>query len=158
MAHRDMALDPSCPSWIDTIRLLLVVFGTQAATFWRDLSFVIGRFTSPRRDEHREKMREVLSVPALLVIASVANAQGAPPDQQGFEGWSPVPPIEQSAIGSYCIHRNLLYSIGAVLCAGSQGLVCAPSAGTGTGGRAYWSSVPVSRGDINWAPPAHYGR
>jgi hypothetical protein len=101
----------------------------------------------------------LLLVPAVLIMAGVANAQEGPTDQEGLEGWPPVPPIkEQSAIESYCIHRNLLYSIGDILCAGGQGLVCTPSAGAGTGGRAYWSSVPVSRGDINWTPPAHCGR
>lgn len=123
---------------------------------------------SARNERHEKTMRVALSVPVVLLMASmmtgVANAQGAPPSQEGFgqegfEGWPPVPPIkDQSAIGSYCIHRNLLYSIGAVLCAGGQGLVCVPSAGTGTGGRAYWSAVPVSRGDINWTPPGHCGR
>ena len=99
-------------------------------------------------------------VPALLVIASVANAQGARPDEDTMlEGWPPVPPIkEQAVIGNYCIHRNLLYSMGDVVCVGGQGLVCTPPPGPSTGGRAYWSSVPVSRGDINWAPPAHCGK
>jgi hypothetical protein len=97
-------------------------------------------------------MRAALLVPAVLVMASVANAQGAPTDQEAIEGWPPVPPIkDQSGIESYCIHRNLLYSMGDVLCTGGQGLVCVPS--PATGGRAYWSSVPVSRGDINWTPP-----
>ncbi len=104
-------------------------------------------------------MRAALLVPAMLIMAGVANAQESPADQEALEGWPPVPPIkEQSAIESYCIHRNLLYSIGDILCAGGQGLVCTPSPGSGTGGRAYWSSVPVSRGDINWTPPAHCGR
>jgi hypothetical protein len=104
-------------------------------------------------------MRTARLIPALLVIAGVANAQGVPADQEPFEGWPPVPPIkEQAAVGSYCVHRNLLYSLGTVLCTGGQGLVCVPSAGSGTGGRAYWSAVPVSRGDVNWTPPAHCGR
>lgn len=104
-------------------------------------------------------MRTALSVPALLIMVTAAVAQGAPTDQEAIEAWPPVPPVqEQSAVGSYCIHRNLLYSIGDVLCLGGQGLVCAPSAGSSTGGRAYWSSVPVGRGDINWTPPAHCGR
>ncbi len=104
-------------------------------------------------------MRPALVVPAILMMAGVANAQGPPPDQDALEGWPPVPPIqEQSAIENYCIHRNLIYSVGAILCAGGQGLVCTPSAGSGSGGRAYWSSVPVTRGEINWTPPAHCGR
>lgn len=103
-------------------------------------------------------MRAALLVPAVLIMATVANAQGAPPDQEAIEGWPPVPPIkDQSAVENYCIHRNLVYSIGDVLCTGGQGLVCAPSSGPGTGGRAYWSSVPVSRGDVNWTPPARCG-
>jgi hypothetical protein len=99
-------------------------------------------------------------VPALMLMVSMANAQGAPPDQDTmFDGWPPVPPIkEQAAIGNYCIHRNLLYSVGDVICVGAQGLVCTPPLGSGTGGRAYWSSVPVNRGDVNWAPPAHCGK
>lgn len=104
-------------------------------------------------------MRPALLVLGVFMTASAANAQGAPADQEAIEGWPPVPPIkEESAIGNYCIHRNLLYSIGDVLCAGGQGLVCAPSSGSGSAGRAYWSSVPVSRGDVNWTPPAHCGR
>jgi hypothetical protein len=122
----------------------------------------VGQHTSPPRHQHHERtMRAALVVPVVLVMAGlatagVANAQGSPPDQD--EGWPPVPPIKEQSIESYCIHRNLLYSMGAILCAGGQGLVCTPSPGSGTGGRAYWSSVPVSRGDINWTPPAHCGR
>jgi hypothetical protein len=106
-------------------------------------------------------MRAALVVPVVLVMAGlatagVANAQGSPPDQD--EGWPPVPPIKEQSIESYCIHRNLLYSMGAILCAGGQGLVCTPSPGPATGGRAYWSSVPVTRGEINWTPPAHCSR
>jgi hypothetical protein len=106
-------------------------------------------------------MRAALVVPAVLMMAGlatagVANAQGPPPDQD--EGWPPVPPIKEQSIASYCIHRNLLYSMGAILCAGGQGLVCTPSPGSGSGGRAYWSSVPVTRGEINWTPPAHCSR
>lgn len=104
-------------------------------------------------------MRAALLIPVMLTMVGMANAQGGPTSQEAIEGWPPVPPIkDQSAIGSYCIHRNLLYSMGGVLCAGGQGLVCVPSSGPGTGGRAYWSSVPVSRGDVNWTPPAHCGR
>jgi hypothetical protein len=108
-------------------------------------------------------MRAALVVPALLMMAglataAVANAQGPPADQDAMEGWPPAPPIKEQAIENYCIHRNLVYSIGAILCAGGQGLVCTPSPGPATGGRAYWSSVPVSRGEINWTPPAHCGR
>jgi hypothetical protein len=101
--------------------------------------------------------RITLLIPVLIMMASVANAQDAPPDQDTMlQGWSPMPPIkEPTVIANYCIHRNLLYSMGDVVCVEGQGLVCVPPAGTGTGGRAYWSSVPVSRGDINWTPPAH---
>ncbi len=104
-------------------------------------------------------MRAILLIPALLVTMSVANAQLAPTEQEAIDSWPPVPPIkEQSAIGNYCIHRNLLYSIGDVLCVGGQGVVCTPAAKTGTGGRAYWSSVPVNREGINLTPPARCGR
>lgn len=95
----------------------------------------------------------------MTVMSAVANAQGSPPDRsdQGFFGTSPpVPPLsDQAVIGNYCIHRNLIYSIGDVRCESGQGVVCVPPTGTGSGSRAYWSSVPVSRGDVNWAPPAH---
>ena len=98
-------------------------------------------------------------IPALMLMVSVASAQDAPPQQDMMFGGPPVPPIkEQAAIGSYCIHRNLLYSMGDVICVGGQGLVCTPPAASGTGGRAYWSAVPVNRGDVNWAPPAHCGK
>jgi hypothetical protein len=103
-------------------------------------------------------MRAALLIFALLVTAGVTNARGSQANQEAIDGWPPVPPIEQSVIGSYCIHRNLLYSMGDVLCVGGQGLVCAPPPGPDTGGRAYWSSVTVSRGDINWNPPAHCGK
>jgi hypothetical protein len=103
-------------------------------------------------------MRTALWIPALLIMASVANAQGAPTDEEQFEEGPPVPPIKEESIGIYCIHRNLLYSIGDVLCIGGQGLVCVPSSGPGSGGRAYWSSVPVNRSDVNWTPPARCGR
>src|ERR1700739_532361 len=103
-------------------------------------------------------MRAALLVPAVLIMATAANAQGPPTDQEAIEGWPPVPPIkDQPAVENYCIHRNLVYSIGDVLCTGGQGLVCAPSSGPGPGGRSYWSSVPVSRGDVNWTPPARCG-
>jgi len=96
----------------------------------------------------------ILAMLAMFGIAVTAHAQGAPPEA-AVEGWPPVPPInDQSGVGNYCIHRNLLYSMGDILCVGLQGLVCVPP-GAGTGGRPYWSSVPVSRGEINWAPPGH---
>lgn len=107
-------------------------------------------------------MRAAIVVAVMTVAASAANAQGAQgaaPDQGIVEEWPPVPPLQdQSVIGNYCIHRNLVYSMGDVLCLGGQGLVCAPPPGAATGGRAYWSSAPVSRGDINWSPPAHCGK
>jgi hypothetical protein len=93
-----------------------------------------------------------------LALAGAVNAQNATPSQS-YEGGPPVPPVNEPAvIGNYCVHRNLLYSLGDVLCLGGQGLVCAPASGPATGARAYWSSVPVNRGDINWAPPAHCGK
>jgi hypothetical protein len=103
-------------------------------------------------------MRAALLIPALLVTVGVANAQGSQANQEAIDDWPPVPPIKEQSVIGYCIHRNLLYSMGDVLCMGGQGLVCAPSPGPDTGGRAYWSSVPVSRGDINWSPPAHCGK
>jgi hypothetical protein len=109
------------------------------------------------------KLERVARIALLVVAASIqatmADAQNSPPENALVDGWPPVPPLkEQSVIGNYCIHRNLIYSMGDVLCVGGQGLVCAPPPGPGTGGRAYWSSVPVSRGDVNWAPPAHCGK
>jgi hypothetical protein len=110
---------------------------------------------------HREAgtVRAALFILTLIVTASVANAQGTSVDQQAIEEWPPVPPInEQSVIGGYCIHRNLIYSLGDALCIGKLGLVCVPPPGPSTGGRPYWSSVPVTRGDVNWAPPANCGK
>ena len=107
-------------------------------------------------------MRAAIVIAVTAVTAFAAYAQGAPggpPDQGMFEGWPPVPPLQdQAVIGNYCIHRNMVYSMGDVLCLGGQGLVCTPPPGAATGGRAYWSSAPVSRGDINWSPPAHCGK
>jgi hypothetical protein len=101
----------------------------------------------------------VIVIAVMIVAAPAANAEGAAPDQGVVGGWAPVPPLQdQSSIGNYCIHRNLVYSMGDVLCAGGQGLVCVPPPGAATGGRAYWSAVQVSRGDINWSPPAHCGK
>jgi hypothetical protein len=106
-------------------------------------------------------VRAAIVIVILAVTAPAANAQGAsggPPEDGMFEGFPAVPPLQdQSAIGNYCIHRNLVYSMGDVLCLGGQGLVCAPP-GAATGGRAYWSSAPVSRGEANWSPPAHCGK
>lgn len=103
-------------------------------------------------------MRKTLFMLATLATAAAARAQGGPPPAMPDELWPPVPPLnDQAAIGNYCIHRNLIYSMGDVLCVGGQGLVCVPPPSPTTGGRAYWSSAPVSRGDINWAPPAHCG-
>jgi len=100
---------------------------------------------------------------AVLLVAmatlTTGRAEPAPSEQGELDGWPPVPPLkDQTVIGNYCIHRNLIYSMGDVLCIGGQGLVCVPPSGTATGGRAYWSSAPVSRGDINWTPPAHCGK
>lgn len=98
---------------------------------------------------------------AVLLVATLTTgrAEPAPSEQGELDGWPPVPPLkDQTVIGNYCIHRNLIYSMGDVLCIGGQGLVCVPPSGTATGGRAYWSSAPVSRGDINWTPPAHCGK
>jgi hypothetical protein len=101
-------------------------------------------------------MRAAAFIVAMIGIATAAHAQGPSPQDAADEGWPPVPPLsDQSAVGNYCIHRNLVYSMGDVICVGLEGLVCVPPAGPGTGGRAYWSPVPVSRGEINWAPPAH---
>jgi hypothetical protein len=102
-------------------------------------------------------VRAVLFVSALMLGATNANAQGTTPDQV-FEAWPPVPPLNEESVAHYCIHGNLFYSVGAVLCVGGQGLVCAPPSASATGGRAYWSSVPVSNGNVNWTPPAHCGR
>jgi hypothetical protein len=102
----------------------------------------------------REIVRAVLFVSALMLGATNANAQGTMPDHV-FEAWPPVPPLNEQSVAHYCIHRNLLYSTGAVLCEGGQGLVCAPGA---TGEQAYWSSVPVNRGGVDWTPPAHCGK
>lgn len=111
-------------------------------------------------EDGREIVRAALFILFLVAAASLANAQEALPDQDLTHGWwPPVPPIkEQSAIGNYCVHRNLLYSVGDARCVGGQGLVCVPPPGPASGGRAYWSSVPVTRGDVNWAPPAHCGK
>lgn len=106
-------------------------------------------------------MRAVIFIFIAVMIATVnvANAHGTPPNPDVVEGWLPVPPLkDQSVFGNYCINRNLLYSIGDILCVGGEGLVCAQPPCAATGGRAYWSSVPVSRGDINWSPPAHCGK
>lgn len=118
--------------------------------------------------KHRQraamKVREwgKIATAAVLCVATVApttvaSAQSGPSEQGSVDEWPPVPPLkDQSAIGNYCVHRNLIYSMGDVLCLGGQGLVCvSPPVGPATGGRSYWSSVPVSRGDINWTPPAH---
>jgi len=103
--------------------------------------------------------RATILLVATAALTTAACAQGMPSDQGELDGWPPVPPLKDpSAIGNYCIHRNLIYSMGDVLCVGGQGLVCAPPPGPATGGRSYWSSVPVSRGDINWTPPAHCGK
>lgn len=103
--------------------------------------------------------RTVVMIVATVALTTVVSAQGASSVQDELEGWPPVPPLkDQSVVGNYCIHRNLVYSMGDVLCIGGQGLVCVPPSGTATGGRAYWSSAPVSRGDINWTPPAHCGK
>lgn len=103
--------------------------------------------------------RTVATWVTLLALTTMASAQGALPEQGELEGWPPVPPLkEQATIGNYCIHRNLIFSVGDVLCVGGQGLVCVPPSGSATGGRSYWSSVPVNRGDINWTPPAHCGK
>jgi len=101
-------------------------------------------------------VRAVTFSAAVTVIATLANAQDLQPDQNGFEGWPPVPPLnDQSGIGHYCVHRNLLYSTGDIICVGGEGLVCVPPASQANGARAYWSSVAVNRGDINWTPPVH---
>ncbi len=103
-------------------------------------------------------MRLAAIVVATLATTVVAHAQPAPPPEEAMQAWAPVPPLnDQSGIGNYCVHDNLVYSMGSVLCVGLQGVVCVPP-GANTGGRAYWSSVPISRGDVNWAPPAHCGR
>lgn len=116
-------------------------------------------FTAMNMHEGERIVRAAIVIAVMAVTAPVANSQGASPDQGIVEGWPPAPPLQdQSVIGNYCIHRNLVYSMGDVLCLGGQGLVCAPPPGAATGGRAYWSSVPVSRGEINWSPPAHCGQ
>lgn len=98
----------------------------------------------------------IISMVVTITVAHAQSASGSPPDQGAIEGWPPVPPLQdQAVIGNYCIHRNLLYSLGDILCLGGLGLVCAPASGTASGGRAYWSSNPVNRGDVNWTPPAH---
>ncbi len=112
-------------------------------------------------NEQEGLVRAIAFIIGMLVTMTVANAQNASgsPDQGAIEGWPPVPPLQdQAVIGNYCIHRNLLYSLGDILCLGGLGLVCAPASGTATGGRAYWSSNPVNRGDVNWTPPAHCGK
>jgi hypothetical protein len=97
-------------------------------------------------------MRKALYVVFMVGTVTIAHAQAVTPEEP-MVGWPPVPPLnDQSGIRNYCIHRNLLYSIGDVLCVGFQGVVCVPPTGS-VGGRPYWSSVPISRGDINWAPP-----
>src|ERR1700683_1608494 len=78
-----------------------------------------------------ESMRTAVFILVVFGIATTAHAQGAPPEA-AVEGWPPVPPInDQSGIGNYCIHRNLVYSMGDVLCVGSQGLVWVPPGGAG---------------------------
>jgi len=94
---------------------------------------------------------------ATVPLATMASAQDTAPEASVQE-WAPVPPLgDASGVANYCVHGNLLYSMGDVLCEGLQALVCVPPI-AGTGGRAYWSSVPVTRGEINWAPPAHCGK
>ena len=100
----------------------------------------------------------IISMLATITVANAQTAEGVPPDQS-VEAWPPVPPLQDPAvIGNYCIHRNLVYSLGDVLCLGGTGLVCAPASGTASGGRAYWSATPVNRGDVNWTPPARCGK
>jgi hypothetical protein len=94
---------------------------------------------------------------ATVPLATMASAQDTAPESSVQE-WAPVPPLgDASGVANYCVHGNLIYSMGDVLCEGLQALVCVPAI-AGTGGRSYWSSVPVTRGEINWAPPAHCGK
>jgi hypothetical protein len=103
-------------------------------------------------------MRAALFTAAMLSMATIAHAQdtAAPAPMESYPA-GPPPLNDQSGVGNYCIDQNLLYSMGAVICAGPQGLVCVPP-GAGTGGRAYWSAVPVTSGGVNWAPPARCER
>ena len=74
-------------------------------------------------------MRAIAFIIGMLVTMTVANAQNASgsPDQGAIEGWPPVPPLQdQAVIGNYCIHRNLLYSLGDILCLGDSDLSAPP--------------------------------
>jgi hypothetical protein len=107
---------------------------------------------------YKVRMRKSVFIFGVIGMATAANAQAPSPDGS-VAGWPPVPPLaDQTGIENYCVHGNLLYSKGDVLCVGAQGLVCVPSSGGNGGTRPYWSSVPVGRGDVNWSPPARCGR